>query len=220
MNYMYEEYGRAVLKAGGAPVILPVAQDPETFNVLFERMDGLILSGGPDLNPKFYGDQPVHEMGDVDEDLDLMEIEAAKKALEKNIPVLGICRGLQVLNVSRGGTLFQDIPTQVKDAIGHNQKADKGTLTHSIRIEKGTLLHRIIRKGEIWVNGKHHQAVRRLSPDFIISARAPDGIVEAIEHPSKPFVLGVQWHPEGTWKNDAHSMRLFRAFVQEASRQP
>jgi putative glutamine amidotransferase len=217
MDYIYEEYCQAILSCGGAPVIIPVTQDTETFKTVFDRLDGLLLSGGPDVNPKFYGEQPLPTLGEVDEGLDQLEMEAARFAFRKNLPILGICRGIQVLSVSQGGALYQDIPSQVRDSIGHAQKADKSVLTHSIRIERGSRLYNIFKKKEIWVNGKHHQAIKDLAKGFVISAYATDGIIEAIEYPSKKFVIGVQWHPEGTWENDVYSKRLFRAFVQAAT---
>ena len=172
MDYIYEEYCGAILSCGGAPVIIPVPQDAASFQTIFGRLDGLLLSGGPDINPRSYGEQPLPEMGEVDEGLDRMELEAARLAFRKDLPILGICRGIQTLNVSQGGTLYQDIPSQVQDSIGHSQKADKSVLTHSIRIEDKTLLHTILKKKEVWVNGKHHQAIKDLAPGFTVSARA------------------------------------------------
>lgn len=217
MDYTFNEYSQAIQHCGGAPVLIPVAQNRETLRTILDRLDGLLLSGRPDINPRHYGEEPLAGLGEIDEGLDLMELEIARFASQRDLPILAICRGIQVLNVSQGGTLYQDIPVQVKEGINHSQKADKGVNTHSISIETKTSLHRIFRKKEIWVNGKHHQAIKELAPGLIMSAKAKDGIVEAVEHPSKKFVLGVQWHPEGTWKEDPYSKKLFRAFVQAAS---
>jgi len=214
IDYTFEEYSKAIRYCGGAPVLIPVAQNRKTLQAILDRIAGLLLSGGPDIHPKSYHEQPLPELGEVDEDLDRMELEIAKVAFQRNLPILAICRGVQVLNVSRGGTLYQDIPTQVQDSINHLQNVDKTIHTHTVRIEGKTFLHRILKTREIWVNGKHHQAIKNLAPDFVISARARDGIIEAIENPSKPFVLGVQWHPEGTWEKDLYSKKLFRAFVR------
>jgi len=214
IDYTFEEYSKAIRHCGGAPVLIPIAQNRETLQTILDRIAGLLLSGGPDIDPKFYHEQPLPELGEVDDDLDRMELGIAKMAFEANLPILAICRGVQVLNVSRGGTLYQDIPTQVRDSINHLQNVDKTIQTHTIRIEAKTLLHRLLRKREIWVNGKHHQAIKALAPDFVVGARATDGVIEAIEHPSKRFVLGVQWHPEGTWEKDLYSQKLFRAFVK------
>ena len=214
MDYTFSEYSEAIRYYGGAPMLIPVAQNQESFETILNRVDALLLSGGPDINPKFYGEEPSGGLGEIDEGLDRMELAAARMAFKKGLPIFAICRGIQVLNVSQGGTLYQDIPSQVQEGINHTQKADKGINTHSIRIEKETLLHRILGRREVWINGRHHQSVRALASGLIVSARAMDGIIEAVEHPGKEFVLGVQWHPEGTWKQDLYSKRLFRAFVQ------
>ena len=218
MDYTFDDYSQAVRFWGGAAVLIPAAQNRQTLQTILRRLDGLILSGGPDVNPKFYGEQPLPGLEEIDEDLDRMELEAARMAFERNLPILAICRGIQVLNVSQGGTLYQDIPTQVQESILHAQKADKKTTTHAARIELKTLLSRIVGRKEIWVNGKHHQAVKDVARGFVVSARATDGVVEAIEHPSRRFIIGVQWHPEGNWKGDLYSRRLFRAFVRAAQR--
>jgi putative glutamine amidotransferase len=218
MNYTHEEYCQAIQSCGGAPVLIPVAQTRDTLQTILDRIHGLLLSGGPDVNPKFYGEQPIEGLGEVDEGLDRMELAIAKIAFEKDLPVLAICRGIQVLNVSLGGTLYQDLPAQVKGCLGHSQKADKAVTTHTIQVEEKNRLYQILKKKGIWVNGKHHQAIKDLAPGLIVSARAPDGVVEAVEHPKKKFVVGVQWHPEGTWKGDLNSKRLFRAFIETASK--
>jgi putative glutamine amidotransferase len=214
IDYTFEEYGKVIRHCGGAPVLIPIAQNRETLQTILDRIAGLLLSGGPDIHPKSYHERPLPGLGEVDEDLDRMELEIAKMAFQRNLPILGVCRGIQVLNVSRGGTLYQDIPTQVQGSINHLQNVDKTIQTHTIRIEGKTLLHRIFRRRGIWVNGKHHQAIKDLAPDFVVSAQARDGIIEAIEHPSKRFVVGVQWHPEGTWEKDPYSKRLFHALVR------
>jgi len=218
MDYTFDDYSQAVRFWGGAAVLIPAAQNRQTLQTILRRLDGLILSGGPDINPKFYGEQPLPGLEEIDEDLDRMELEATRIAFARNLPILAICRGIQVLNVSQGGTLYQDIPTQVQESILHTQKADKKTTTHATRIEAKTLLSRVVGRKEIWVNGRHHQAVKDVAPGFVVSARATDGVVEAMEHSSKRFVIGVQWHPEGNWRDDPYSRRLFRAFVRAAQR--
>jgi len=217
MDYTFSEYSQAILHAGGAPVIIPAAQDKKSLERILAALQGLILSGGPDINPRRYGEEPLAGLGEVDEALDQMELLAAGMAVERNLPLLGICRGIQVLNVALGGTLYQDIASQVPESICHTPKTDKAVNTHSIRIEARSRLHKLFGKREIWVNGKHHQAVKKPAPGLIVSARAKDGVIEAVEDPERPFVLGVQWHPEGTWKNDPYSKKLFRALVQAAS---
>ncbi len=214
IDYTFEDYSKALRYCGGAPILIPVAQNRKTLQAIVDRIAGLLLSGGPDVHPRQYGESPLPELGETDEALDEMELSVANMAFRKNLPLLAICRGIQVLNVLRGGTLYQDIPTQVPNQLGHLQQVDKSIRTHRVRVEEGTLLHSIVGSREIWVNGKHHQAIKDLASDFVVCARAEDGIIEAIEHRSKPFVLGVQWHPEGTWERDLYSKRLFRAFVK------
>lgn len=216
MDYTFDDYSQAICYSGGAPVLLPVAQNRETFQTILERLDGLLLSGGPDINPRFYGEEPLEGLGEIDEGLDQMELQIAKMAFKRGLPIFAICRGIQVLNVSLGGTLYQDIANQIKGSMNHTQKADKGVNTHSIRIEEKTLLHQILRRKAIGVNGKHHQAIKKVTPGLIVSAQAKDGVIEAVEYPSKGFVLGVQWHPEGTWRNDPYSKKLFYAFTRAA----
>ena len=216
MDYTFDEYSRAICDSGGAPVLIPVAQNRVSLLAIISRMDGLILSGGPDINPRFYGEEPAEGLGEIDADLDRMELDVANIALKKDLPIFAICRGIQILNVSQGGTLYQDIKRQVPEPLNHTQKACKSANTHSVLIENQTLLYDIVKRRKIWVNGKHHQALKDLVPDLKISAVANDGIVEAIEDPTKKFVIGVQWHPEGTWKEDTNSKKLFRAFVKAA----
>jgi putative glutamine amidotransferase len=216
MDYTLSEYSQAVLHAGGAPVILPAAQDEKSLERILGSVQGLILSGGPDIHPRRYGEEPMAGLGEVDEALDRMELLAAALAVAKNLPVLGVCRGIQVLNVALGGRLYQDIPSQVPESLCHSPKADKAVNTHTVRIAAGSRLRRIVGKPEIWVNGKHHQAVKDPAPGLVVTARARDGVIEALEHTGKRYVIGVQWHPEGTWRKDACSRKLFRSFLRAA----
>jgi putative glutamine amidotransferase len=216
MDYTFSDYSQAILYAGGAPLIVPSAQDEKSLETILCSVQGLILSGGPDIHPRRYGEEPSAGLGEVDEALDRMELMAASLALEKNLPVLGICRGIQVLNVALGGTLYQDIPSQVPDSICHTPKTDKAVTTHTVRVATGSRLRRILGRPEIWVNGKHHQALKDPAPGLVVAARARDGVIEAVEHPHKRYVVGVQWHPEGTWRDDAYSKKLFRSLVRAA----
>ena len=220
MDYTFDEYSRAVLHSGGAPVLVPVAQDQITLGTLLKHLDGLILSGGPDINPRRYNEQPLKGLGEIDDELDRMELTIAREAHRLDLPLLAVCRGIQTLNVTLGGSLYQDIGLQVEGGINHNQKAAKSVNTHSVTILDGTRLAGILRKKKIWTNGKHHQAVKEPAKGLVISAVAADGVVEAVEDPSKRFVVGVQWHPEGTWKEDVNSKRLFKALVVAAGKRP
>lgn len=216
MDYTLSEYSQAILNAGGAPVIIPAAQDRKSLEAILGSVQGLILSGGPDIHPRRYGEEPLAGLGEVDEALDRMELLAAGLAIEQDLPLLGICRGIQVLNVALGGTLYQDIASQAPDSICHTPKTDKAVNTHTVRIEVGSRLQKLFGRREIWVNGKHHQAVKELAPGLAVAARAGDGVVEAVEVQKKRFAVGVQWHPEGTWREDPYSQKLFAAFVRAA----
>ena len=216
MDYLLSDYSQAILQAGGAAVIVPVAQDRGSLATILDRVQGLILSGGPDLHPRCYGEEPLGGLGEVDAALDEMELSIAQLALEKDLPLLGICRGIQVLNVALGGTLYQDIPSQVPAGICHTPHADKAVNTHTVQVEPGSMLKRILGEPEIWLYSQHHQALKAVARGLAVTARARDGIVEAVELPGRGFVAGVQWHPEGTWREDPFSQKLFGAFVNAA----
>jgi putative glutamine amidotransferase len=159
-------------------------------------------------------------LGDLDEELDLAELAVTRAVLDRNLPLFAVCRGIQVLNVALGGTLIQDIATQVEEAINHVQLAPKHVTTHEVRLEPGSLLTKILNRRALQVNGRHHQAVKETAPGLRVAARAPDGVIEAVECPDRRFVLGVQWHPEGTWRVDAPSRKLFQALVRASGVQP
>ncbi len=217
MDYTFDDYSRAVLQSGGAPVLVPVAQNPESLKTILDHADGLLLTGGPDVHPRFYGEEPLPGLGDLDEELDRTELDLTRAALDRDLPLLAVCRGIQVLNVALGGTLVQDIATQVEGAINHVQLAPKNVTTHTVRLEPGSMISSILKRRTLQVNGRHHQAVKQVAPGLGVSASAPDGVIEAVEMSESRFVLGVQWHPEGTWRTDAPSKKLFQALVGAAA---
>jgi putative glutamine amidotransferase len=217
MDYTFSNYSLAVAAAGGAPVLIPAACDQRVLERIFNVAGGLLLSGGPDVHPKFYKEEPMPGLGDIDEPLDRMELAAARLAMQSGLPVLAVCRGIQVLNIALGGTVFQDIASEVPEAIGHRQQAAKSVATHSVTIERPSLLFDILGRRRIQVNGKHHQAVKDVAEGLQVAARAPDGLVEALFAPAHPFALGVQWHPEGTFETDPFSRKLFAAFTAAAA---
>ncbi len=219
IEFAYDAYSQAVLNCGGAPLLVPICQNKTSLSVICDRLDALILSGGPDINPRFYEDEPRKGLGDVDEQQDEMELELTRLALTTGMPVLGICRGLQVLNVAMGGTLYQDIALQLPKACNHAPRADRATVSHRIRIKSGTRLQATLKRRSLWVNSKHHQAVKEPAPGLVVSAMASDGIIEALEDPGRPFVLAVQWHPEGLWRQDITAKRLFKSLVAAADKQ-
>jgi putative glutamine amidotransferase len=188
-------YVRAIEAAGGIPVVLAPVSDQDA-RCLLGRLDGLVLSGGPDLAPRAYGAQPHVELGPTEPHLDRFEYAMAKEAVRLQLPTLGICRGAQTLNVVRGGTLHQHLPDVVGDTIAHRQKAEGRIPTHPVAVAPGSRLAAVLGASELNVNSFHHQAVDRLGAGLCACAWAPDGTIEAIEDPRQPFLLAVQWHAE------------------------
>jgi len=188
-------YVRAIEAAGGVPVVLPPLA-PSDVPALVGRLDGVLLSGGPDLAPAVYDAQPHAELGPTEPALDAFEYAVVREALRLELPILGICRGAQALNVARGGTLHQHLPDVVGDAVVHRQSEDGRRPTHVVDVLPGSRLARLLGTTRLAVNSFHHQAVDRLGTGLRVCARAPDGTIEAIEDPAQLFVLGVQWHAE------------------------
>jgi putative glutamine amidotransferase len=209
-----------VERAGGLPALVPSGLPDETLRALYARLDGVLLSGGGDVDAAHYGAEPHPTMGGVDAGRDRTEMALARWVAEDGKPLFGICRGAQVLNVALGGTLYRDISEHVS-AMRHTYDAvAEGALRpHEIRIEADTLLARIIGLPMLAVNSLHHQALREVAPGLVSAARAPDGIVEAVELPGLPFALAVQWHPE-CLPDAPEQRRLFEAFVEAAGRRP
>lgn len=203
-----EPYVRRVEEAGGLCLLLPVT-DPARAAAYLDLLDGVLLIGGDDVDPSLYGAPPHPELGPVDRERDLFEIALVRAAVENAMPTLGICRGVQLMNVALGGTLHQDLPSTVADALAHSGRYDEA---HPVAVVPGTHLARILGARSVDVNSHHHQAVERSAPGFVATAHASDGVIEASELPDQPFFLGVQWHPERLPASDA-TKRLFRAFV-------
>lgn len=205
--YLREAYISAIQKAGGTAIILPPSEEDTLIDKYLDICQGFVFSGGGDIDPFHWGEVPEWVLGEINPLRDHFELALAKRILERNMPVLGICRGCQLLNVAAGGTLTQDIDTY----LSHEQKAPRNYPFHAIFIEKDSLLLRIIKKTQIRVNSFHHQAVKKTGTGFRVGACAPDGTIEAIEG-LKGFVLGVQWHPE--YLLDEHAQGLFQALVK------
>ena len=209
-----QDYLDAVVGAGAAPVVIsPDATDAA--DLVASRLDGLMLVGGADVDPATYGETPWNDTVSPGPERDALELALLDSALDRGLPVLAICRGHQVLNVSRGGALWQDLPTQRPNGLNHRQAGEPHTVGHEVRIERGSLLHRIVGSEQVDANSFHHQAVRTLGRGLQPTAWSADGLVEALEDPAHPFVLGVQWHPEEMLNHPPHRA-LFAAFVQAA----
>ena len=216
MDYVFRDYVAAVEDAGGIPIVIPVLKNLEILEDILGRIEGLILTGGDDITPMFYKEEPIEKISECVNEIDRLEMKAVEVAKERGLPALGICRGIQMFAVAFGGTLYQDIFSQLEGCLGHVQKSDKSVLTHQVKIESPSKLFNILGSEYISVNSHHHQAIKTLPEDFKGVAYAKDGIVEAIEHVSHPFLIGVQWHPEGTWQYDLPSRSLFAALVDAA----
>jgi putative glutamine amidotransferase len=208
-------YAAAVQRAGGIPVVLPPVP-PSHVPALVQRLQGVCLSGGPDLDPAAYHARAHAELGPVEPELDAFELQLARCADAAGLPVLGICRGSQVLNVARGGTLHQHLPDVTDASIAHRQAEPGQVPTHIVEVAHGSELAAIAgTSGPLAVNSFHHQAVDALGGGLQAAARAPDGTIEAIEDPDRPLYLGVQWHAEGLVDRAAH-LALFEALVVAA----
>lgn len=211
---LHEFYAQAILKTGGLPVILPVAPTRSAVRATVARLDGILISGGNfDIDPGHYGEAPMAALGKVKEDRTRFELELISLALERDLPLLGVCGGAQAINVALGGTLYQDIAGQIPAALEHQQGALKDRGGHAVTIRDGTLLRRIVKQESLETNTTHHQSVKQLGSGLIVNATAEDGVIEGLESTEHAFVLGVQWHPEFLVdKHDGHK-KIFAAFV-------
>lgn len=211
------DYVESVRKAGGEPLVLSTSDDPVK---AIGGVDALLLTGGPDVDPTLYG-EARHERTEVDPDRDRFEVPLSRAALERDVPVFAICRGVQVLNVAAGGSLVQDLPSQAPSNLNHSNETRADHIAHPIRVTPGTRLAKTLGPSVALetcpVNSRHHQAVARVAPAFVVSAVSPDGIIEAIERPGSRFCVGVQWHPENFWRTGEFD-GLFRAFIDAARR--
>lgn len=207
-----------VIKHGGVPVLIPT-RSPELMEQYIDLIDGLLLPGGPDVAPRFYGEEPVPELGDTDSLLDESSIELAKLAVEHQKPIFAICRGIQVVNVALGGTLYQDMASKRnKPVLQHYQKAPMDQGTHTISVTPDSYLAKIIGHDEtIYVNSHHHEAVKAISPELKISALAKDGIIEGVES-ADDLIVGVQWHPEAMYQTDEKQDALFADFMKRVEK--
>jgi putative glutamine amidotransferase len=208
-------YMRALKAAGAIPVVMPLDASEEDLKQLSKDMDGFLFTGGPDVHPFLFGEETQAHCGNVSAARDQMEISLLPMIMELRKPVLGICRGIQVLNIALGGNIWQDIPSQVtRDfPLAHSQPFSYDMPCHTVALTEGSLLARISESSSIKVNSMHHQAVRDLAPGLIASAYSPDHLIEALEMTDYPFFIGVQWHPEYLWEKNGEAFRLFQTFV-------
>jgi putative glutamine amidotransferase len=215
-----DEYVLAIERAGGIPVILPVTEDVETAELLLSKLDGIFFTGGSDVDSQLYGEYPGYKLGPIEPKRDLHEVSLAKKALfQSDIPVLGICRGMQLLNVAAEGSLFQDLKQQQPDCFNHSVVgAPMHHPVHDVTVDPESKLYEIYRSETLAVNSLHHQAVKDLGIDFVASAVSPDGLIEGMEWKGERFVCAVQWHPEMMIDKVPEVMPLFTSFVKECAK--
>jgi len=211
--YVNQDYLDALRQAGTAPVVLPLVPPEEAAGQL-DLVDGLFLTGGVDMSPLCYGEQPARGLGDVYPDMDAHWLAVTRAARDRGLPILGVCRGLQVLNVAFGGTLHQDLNSLPGPIQQHVQLGYRHAVSHVADLEPGSRLERIFGQPTVGVNSFHHQSVKEVAPGFRITARARDGVVEGIEAEDAAFALGVQWHPEGMIMHYPDMLRLFRALTE------
>jgi putative glutamine amidotransferase len=210
-------YTRAVDLAGGAPVLIPLQLGEETLRNIFARVDGLLLAGGLDVHPKEFGEELLPACGEIDTARDATELGLTRWALAESQPVFGICRGIQVLNVAAGGSLYQDIASQLTTDLKHDYHAPEArVLAHTVEIESESRVARALGSTQVEVNSLHHQALKEIAPGLRVVARAPDGVVEGVEATDDRFIVGVQFHPEWLLDEDARMKRLFEEFVSSA----
>ena len=220
-NFLRKNYTDAIIAAGGLPLIIPVLEDIEVLRALYDRMDGILISGGGDIDPRFYNEPPLAGLGPTDPMRDEIELPLARWAIDEGKPLLGICRGSQVINVAMGGTLYQDIPSQIHTQLVHDSsftRQDWTYMAHELRLEPDSKLAQLFGSNCIMTNSLHHQSLKDLAPGLRAVGWAPDGVVEAIEGAGEGFLVGVQCHPEALQgAADTRWQALFRDFVESCT---
>lgn len=221
VHYTPEAYTRALCAADMIPLLIPATLDEAALRRIYERVDGILLTGGGDVHPRFScfdaAAPETHHAADIDESRDVTEFKLTQWAFEDDKPLLGICRGVQVLNVALGGTLIMDIPAQVGTRVTHQEyelSRDRAKFLHEVRLEPQSCLATLVGNGQFAVNSIHHQAIDVPADRLCPTAYAPDGVIEAVEAPEKRFFLGVQWHPEEIYPTSPASQQLFQSFAR------
>jgi len=212
-----DSYAEAVTTAGGLPLLLPNAATPSAARRALAGADGVLFSGGNDIDPRRYGQRRHPKTILLHPEKEASDFRHLSVALARRLPILCVCHGCQLLSVARGGSLIQDLPTQLRGALPHRPPRPGARAIHPVHVQDGSLLRRIVRRPELLTNSSHHQAIDRIGRGLRAVAWSPDGVIEAVEDPARPFVLGVQWHPERMQDRVPHR-RLFRALVRAAGR--
>ncbi len=217
--WMLPGYMEGLEEAGAIPLMPPLTQKPEVLDYFLDQCDGILLTGGHDVSPAVYGREPTPQCGETCPERDGMDVAFLKGAVERDLPVLGICRGFQLMNAAYGGVLYQDLPTELSSQIRHRMEPPYDRAVHTVRLEEGSPLRQLLGTEELGVNSRHHQGVRELAPCMRPMAWAEDGLVEACWMPGKRFVWGVQWHPEHAYRSSPESRQILEAFVAAAKGQ-
>lgn len=218
VNRINCEYINAVVEGGGIPVVIPNLQDTENMDRYVDIVDGIIFTGGEDVSSNYFGEEPLKEVTMISRDRDLTEMALFMKVYEKGIPIFGICRGMQLINIALGGNVYQDIYTQAPGVHGHTCETNLQEGYHNINISVGTIMHEIFNKEKLQVNSLHHQALKTLGKDLKVTANSSDGIIEAIESTNHKFIMGVQFHPETMAMKYKEFIKPFSYFVDKCKK--
>lgn len=215
-EFSNQSYVEAILKNGGIPIIIPYSNNENVIKEQINMCSGILLPGGEDVAPLLYGEEPEKNLGKTIEYIDVFQLKCLEFAVLRNIPILGICKGCQIINVGFGGTLYQDVHSikDKEDVLKHSQEGDSNEGTHSVYLEENSIIRDIFKEEYIKTNSFHHQAVKKLGKDLIITAYSKDSIVECIESKKLKFLVGVQWHPEEMFKTDECNNELFKSFIE------
>ena len=215
-SYVNHDYVRSVTEAGGIPLIIPFNEEDDVVEALMDRVHGLLLSGGHDVYPLLYGEEPCRQIGAVWPERDHFDMLLLKRAEARKIPVVGICRGLQIINVAHGGTLYQDLSKDPQSFVKHSQNQDPATATHTIEIDPQSRLASLLGRTEWVTNSHHHQTVHEVGQGLLVTARAKDGTVESLQGTGESYLMAYQFHPEMMSIHSKLARNLFVDFVKEA----
>lgn len=217
--WMLPGYMKGIEEAGGIGVMLPLIVKKDTIKQIAKSFDGFLFTGGQDVSPKLYNEKTSQKCEELCIERDEMETALLNEVIKLDKPVLGICRGIQMLNSVLGGTLYQDLPSEYPSTVSHRMKAPYDRTAHLVTIEKNSLLHEILSVEKIGVNSCHHQAIKKLAFSLNVAAISEDNLIESVYMPDKKFVLAVQWHPEFSYIKDKNSKKILKAFVQASGNQ-